>query len=76
MPEQRRADGGSEGTPLRPIRYRAMIKFRLERETFLRVFSAARAAGSSSTSDWMRRVLGEAAARELDRHPRRRPPGP
>jgi len=53
-----------------------MIKFRLERETFLRVFSAARAAGSSSTSDWMRRVLGEAAARELDRHPRRRPPGP
>jgi hypothetical protein len=62
------APGGGEGKPCpRLVRYRAMVKVRMERDVFLKVFSAAKLSGAGSASGWMRKVLGEAATREIDR---------
>lgn len=68
MPNQQQPEGDREPRRRRMVRYRAMIKLRMEREEFLRVFSAAKLMGASSASHWMRRVLREAAARDIEQH--------
>lgn len=68
MPNQSEPDTGGEKPRRRLVRYKSTVLVRMEREAFLRVFCAAKAAGAPTASAWMRRVLGEAAAREIDRH--------
>ena len=68
MPDQEQPDGDREPRRRRIVRYEAMVKMRMERTDFLRCFSAARLSGASSASAWMRRVLADAAVREIGRH--------
>jgi hypothetical protein len=71
MPNQSEPGTGGEQPRRRIVRYKAMIKLRMERECFLQVFNASKFAGANSASEWMRKVLGEAASREIDRHQHR-----
>jgi hypothetical protein len=72
MPDQEQPECDRAPPVRRIVRYKAMVKVRMERDGFACVFSAARLSGASSASAWIRRVLREAATREIDRHHGRR----
>lgn len=76
MPNDQDPGRVPDGRRRRLVRYRAMIKVRVERDRFASLFAAAKVAGASSTSAWIRRVLDDAAHRELDRHQGRQQPPP
>lgn len=73
MVEGRPAESGGPVRKRRLVRFQSTLLVRMEREAFQRVFRAAHVSGADSMSSWMRKVVGEAAARELDRHQRREP---